>query len=617
MGFFSSRKPDDDYIPDDKTTVVQVIRSRFYGKQKGKEREDRPNTTFVSQDASTAQTLSHPTVSPIRHAASVPLLSSGKIKHQSDDSNHRTIGRRLKSSVRKNFLASEASSSSMALPDLPPSQLHEIDPPGQPQHTQEPTKLSTASPRKQTDSATMTLAQRLNELAVANAEGLLNDDEYRMLRQNLFERFASSATVPSETPVVPARRHFRGPSEGASVSSRPSSNFIVDLPRTPSVRSKASVRSGVASLFHRATGRRTASGSRDYTDTSSVFSATSTTSTKPQLQPLRKKSSSSSVHTEASRPADTMSITSRQTGQTSDRSPLDFNSSRPHTPVRPSNASFRHMGPPPSSFPRTPVSERYIPSVRDVFDETNLTTSKDIKQEMAAVEAEKKRLMDAFNGLEVTTLAKRQRRPNTTNSRPATIVVDSGEHLRATTDGARPGSTITLVPRANNLQPDSDVLSIHSGFSVSTNPSVHRSYSKNLGSKNSGSLVSSNSRGSLSRKGSFSSVSSAGRAAVAKSKHVPPVPALPSYMGQLGHASSSSVNLARSTSHLPMATLPENEISFISMVDEQGEDELGFDAEMDDIRRRREEVSQRYEARLDYLRAKLKGAQLHEKLMRK
>ena len=36
--------------------------------------------------------------------------------------------------------------------------------------------------------------------------------------------------------------------------------------------------------------------------------------------------------------------------------------------------------------------------------------------------------------------------------------------------------------------------------------------------------------------------------------------------------------------------------------------------EMEDIRRRREEVSLQYEARLEYLRAKLKGAQLREKL---
>jgi hypothetical protein len=41
------------------------------------------------------------------------------------------------------------------------------------------------------------------------------------------------------------------------------------------------------------------------------------------------------------------------------------------------------------------------------------------------------------------------------------------------------------------------------------------------------------------------------------------------------------------------------------------------ETEMEDIRRRREEVSLRYEARLEYLRAKLKGAQLHEKLLKK
>lgn len=46
-------------------------------------------------------------------------------------------------------------------------------------------------------------------------------------------------------------------------------------------------------------------------------------------------------------------------------------------------------------------------------------------------------------------------------------------------------------------------------------------------------------------------------------------------------------------------------------------EELEREREMEDIRRRREEVNIRYEARLDYLRAKLKGAQLHEKLLKK
>jgi len=66
----------------------------------------------------------------------------------------------------------------------------------------------------------MTLAQRLGELATANEQGLLecvafsrffalgltsagySDDEYRLLRANLFERFANVSTVPSEAPIV-------------------------------------------------------------------------------------------------------------------------------------------------------------------------------------------------------------------------------------------------------------------------------------------------------------------------------------------------------------------------------------------------------------------------------
>jgi ABC-type Fe3+-hydroxamate transport system substrate-binding protein len=36
-----------------------------------------------------------------------------------------------------------------------------------------------------------------------------------------------------------------------------------------------------------------------------------------------------------------------------------------------------------------------------------------------------------------------------------------------------------------------------------------------------------------------------------------------------------------------------------------------------EVQQRRKEVMARYEARLEYLRARLKGAELHEKLLRK
>jgi hypothetical protein len=47
------------------------------------------------------------------------------------------------------------------------------------------------------------------------------------------------------------------------------------------------------------------------------------------------------------------------------------------------------------------------------------------------------------------------------------------------------------------------------------------------------------------------------------------------------------------------------------------DDIAALEVEMAEIRRRRAEVMGRYEERLGYLRAKLKGAELHEKLLRR
>ena len=49
-----------------------------------------------------------------------------------------------------------------------------------------------------------------------------------------------------------------------------------------------------------------------------------------------------------------------------------------------------------------------------------------------------------------------------------------------------------------------------------------------------------------------------------------------------------------------------------------GDDDIAtLEIDMADIRRRRTEVTARYEARLEYLRARLKGAELREKLMKR
>lgn len=53
---------------------------------------------------------------------------------------------------------------------------------------------------------------------------------------------------------------------------------------------------------------------------------------------------------------------------------------------------------------------------------------------------------------------------------------------------------------------------------------------------------------------------------------------------------------------------------------DRGEDDdayVALESEMSEIRRKRSEVTARYDARLEYLRARLKGAEMHEKLLRK
>lgn len=79
-------------------------------------------------------------------------------------------------------------------------------------------------------------------------------------------------------------------------------------------------------------------------------------------------------------------------------------------------------------------------------------------------------------------------------------------------------------------------------------------------------------------------------------------------------AKSSNASLTRSTG---MSVLVEDEQLVGGSTMRIQEDEAQLENEMEEIRRRREEVSGRYEARLEYLRAKLKGAQLHEKLLKK
>ena len=182
--------------------------------------------------------------------------------------------------------------------------------------------------------------------------------------------------------------------------------------------------------------------------------------------------------------------------------------------------------------------------------------------EIEAVEAEGRRLLDAFNGLELSTLTKRQRRPTP---------------LQVTTEA--------------------DAVSIHSGRSASI-----RGPRQIPTNQNSQPLVSQPI--TLSRKNSLSSMSSRGRS-LSGSHH-----------GVLSVSSNSLGKPGASTGSTPSV----NNAGFptLETVDEASDPALvTLENEMADIRRRRAEVVARYEAKLELLRAKLKGAEMHEKLLKR
>lgn len=283
------------------------------------------------------------------------------------------------------------------------------------------------------------------------------------------------------------------------------------------------------------------------------------------------------------------------------------------------SGSVRKRAPqtPPSSFHGARSlgqDPRHSPTVRDVFNEENLKTSQDIKKEIVAVEAEQRRLIDAFNGLELTTLSKARRHHQ---GRP------SLKGSEGVADSQWGGSDTKSHKRFDPSE--SDAISVRSGVSTKTTPSVAPSLARSASSVRNKTLRAKSSHvlnpslnltpsSSLHRKDSSSSFASGGRRFERSlGTPPPPVPAIPLTVshGHLRAANSSSISLARSANHLPMDVLHEDEDRSETRPEEDSEQEV------EDIRRRREEVNMRYQARLEYLRAKLKGAQLHEKLLKK
>ncbi|KAJ8521935.1 hypothetical protein ONZ45_g1454 [Pleurotus djamor] len=415
----------------------------------------------------------------------------------------------------------------------------------------------------------MTLAQRLDELATANAEGRLNDDEYRLLRQNLFERYGSGAVVPGEVPVVPiagkSSKHARGASLSSTSSSPRPQSIHVQSARISVISPAKQKQSGVTSFIRIATGKKDAS-TTESPKRSFVSRLLS-----------RKGSKSLFIRTDLSLSHST--------------SRLSHNSSLP--PSSPLNSPSRLL---------SPSTNNHSFQI-DPYDDANLTTTQEIQQEISHVEAEYRNLLDAFNSLELTTLTRLQaqelrRLPVHTPTSPIVLMV--GQDWRAES---------------------SDRLSIHSSSSVKSSHSSrshslfgHRKLPSTPTPQRGPSPLSHRRPPPSTNKSSISSLS-------LSSQSTSQLSSVTHSRLNLPPGSRSSVRSSRSAGHLPLSTLFEASTSN-NRVDlgDSTEGPLTSNeepAEVAEIKQRKADMSKRYLARLEYLRARLKSAQLHEKLLRK
>ncbi|KAG8700274.1 hypothetical protein FRC08_004796 [Ceratobasidium sp. 394] len=433
----------------------------------------------------------------------------------------------------------------------------------------------------QADAITKTMAERLNELTKSHAEGMIDDETYRDLRASLFERFGAASHAPVEQSHIriPGDTVLSPPASSKRQSiGRPDSNFHLNprppsmslsRPHTPSgaahsIRSTTSrastVATAVTGLLRRGTKQRhadqPASGSRPGSpDNASMFSVTS--SAAPQYHPRAYPDSTHSLASAGN--ARAPSLSSRRTGR--------------------SGLTSRTFATPPSSYHRhggyahtatgTSSSTGMDTDVRSKT-ESEMSMSADLseyddkspqelREAMVRTEREGRKLLDAFNGLELTVLTK---------YRGA-----GGAMGMAGVGGVGPVAGWTHVNSPGE-------------FGERHSTSIRRRPSQ------------------AESKGSSSSLYTA------------PVPTLPPARLHPNKARSMSLsihNAGSAVSLRPRSPQPPT-VREEGFVDDPEMAQLH--KEMEDIRRRRADVASRYETRLEMLRVKLKSAELRDKVAR-
>ena len=356
----------------------------------------------------------------------------------------------------------------------------------------------------------------------------------------------------------------------------------------PSRTKKISATSGMVNLIRKATGRKPPAAvhetplTKDTRRGDNVNYLSKRSALVPRL-PHRKLVELPPIVTDALR-----------TPPQSSHSNTRFEKARPLPVVSPSG-SARRIVPSSSSMPETIAT-----TISDVFDDDNLTSAKDIRDAITTSEDEVRKLVDAFNELEASALLRFQtqharRLPVTT---PDVNVLLEGREWREHRLIPSPSPVLDFKERyiLNSADSTGDGISIRSGSSHQTSISQAKSIS------------------SLRKNPPGSPLS----------PHFRTPPLFPACKDSISSISSQRVSFS-STRMLAVSSLPRigshpslpkpkgKNTSKESIGLDEGDDE----SEISDIRRRREELVARYTARLEFLRAKLKGAELHEKLLRK
>ncbi|KAJ3825531.1 hypothetical protein F5880DRAFT_225407 [Lentinula raphanica] len=582
-----------------------------------------------------------------------------------------------------------------------------------------------------------TLAARLNELASANEKGLLNDDEYRILRQDAFERYTGlgdSGQSDAGAPFIGSSNlSLSQPIRLTATTStqsrlkptrRPSDINIKASPSTLSEKDKKSSNNVIASFIRRATSplRPSASSPGPSNIPSSSSRKTSYEYTISRSD-SRKNHKSNHPHSHANPVPDPHLL------------------SPPTSPTRPLHHTKRTKG---SSSPTglsstlTVSSTKPVPlsaiSNPDIFEDGGLFTSADIRIAISELDEDAKRVIHAFdelqdsairrakskaqssrtrsnvispssssaNPLSLPTLQHRDRADSaatpsgsgssslkpihtrarsrsTTSIQPMPVMgVPHKSHPNLTARTASSTHTPTLQRKGSVSSLASSLLSLKSKASmpslpsipsipsISTMPSMIRSRSGSVTSTNtyhnnpSNSILNasaslsgystSNSGRSMEKKPSMSndagsyghgrsststgtssihtstSTSSTGRTSISSGHGNGYSPATPSPTTATARSHTLTRSNPKSNTsgsiHFKRDSTTESGQSYPSGSNHRSGDALeGLDEvenmeEIIQIQQRRRDVIGRYDARREYLKARLRGAELHERVMK-